>query len=269
MYSSFLPHLLKRLDNLLPRLNHIVLGDWEQDPAHRITYVNLDLIRPIFYASNIQRFEAKIFEPWRISWNCPVPPKALSLWSLHIFRTNISLNMLYQLLSATPSLKSLHYEQEHKSRDYRLSHGANLLHYTNLDGLDRVLSNIAHTLEELRLSVRVDDNLTCNISPSFGPAILGRKILKAMNRLRILKLPMLLLLSWPTDQLTSLEDILPASIEELILCDDLVARCPWEVGVITRPKMRLIGEYMEGRALITPELRCLTIRVREEREEDW
>jgi hypothetical protein len=59
MYSLFLPHILKRAANLLPKLDVVIFGDQKlgyMDPGP-FSYMDLDLYRPIFYHPSITAFE--------------------------------------------------------------------------------------------------------------------------------------------------------------------------------------------------------------------
>lgn len=265
MYSLFLPQIMKRADRLFPKLSHVVLGDKRPDPENGVSYMDLDLIRPIFYSSTVNRFEYTMSQPWQLRWDRPEAPRSDNLTMIRMFRTNINRGTLDQLLSATPNLKW--FTHEHEILFNANTPGAPPLSpYLNLDGLNIALANLKNTLEECKLTLGL---VPGSLSPSEilyqnlqFPAIQGTlTILKEMRSLTRVEVPMVMFLGWFSDFAAHLEEVLPPSIQELTLRDDFVAYCPWAVGFNCNKKVGRIGEYLEQRAAYAPQLHTFKIRL--------
>ena len=50
-YWIFLPQILRRTDDLFPNLQRVIIGDKQPTRGGTISYVDLDLIRLVFYSS--------------------------------------------------------------------------------------------------------------------------------------------------------------------------------------------------------------------------
>lgn len=274
MYSLFLPQILKRSNRLFPKLHHVVLGDKRLDPETSVSYMDLDLIRPIFYSTTVQTFEYTMSQPWQLNWNQPTPPRSESLTMLHLFRTNINRATLDQLLVATPNLSRFHYEQEVLFNTS--TPGAPPLGpYLNLDGLNIALANLRHTLVDCKISLCMAPG---SLSPpemlehgmSF-PAIQGTlTVLKSMPRLTQVEIPMVMFLGWAPDFAAQLHEVLPTGVRRLTLRDDFVAYCPWAVGFGCSRKVGRVGEFLAQRAVYAPELGVFRMRLKPSaRENTW
>ncbi|KAJ4347902.1 uncharacterized protein N0V89_009274 [Didymosphaeria variabile] len=211
MHSLFLPQVLKRAPRLFPRLEHVVLGDKRFDPENSVSYMDLDLIRPVFYSDTVRTFEYLMTQPWQLNWNRPVAPRNETLTMLRLFRTNITRGTLDQLLHATPHLKRFHYEQEilYNAHTPPLP----LSPYLNLDGLNIALSNLKNTLQECKLTVTLAPG---SLSPAEiklqgfqFPAIQGTlAVLKDMQNLVNVEVPMVMFLGWAPEFAAALEEVL-------------------------------------------------------------
>lgn len=266
MHSLFLPQILKRADRLFPKLEHVVLGDKRFDPENSVSYIDLDLIRPIFYSDTVQKFEYLMTQPWQLTWNRPAAPRSESLTMLRLFRTNITRGTLAQLLHATPNLKRLHYEQE-------ILFNANtptappLSPYLNLDGLNIALSNLKNTLEECKLTLSLAPG---SLSPAEiklqglqFPAMQGTlAVLKEMRHLVTVDIPMVMFLGWAPDFAASLSEVLPWGLRHLTLRDDFILHSPWATGPFVARKMGRVAEYLEKRGVHAPQLGDFRIRIK-------
>ncbi len=265
-YSLFLPQILKRAPLLLPKLCHVVLGDKRMDPDNAVSYMDLDLIRPIFYSTTVHTFQYTMSQPWKLEWNRAEAPRSECLTTLHLFRTNINRGILDQLLSAAPNLKRFHYEQEILFSS-ATPDALSLSPYLNLDGLNIALWNLKNTLEECRLTLAMAPG---SLTPSEVlykglqfPAIQGTlTALKDMPRLTIVEIPMLMFLGWSLDSSAEMKELLPPSIQTVTLRDDFVDYCPWAVGLSCEKKVGRVGEYIELRASHAPQLQTLKIRLK-------
>ncbi|KAF2463660.1 uncharacterized protein BDR25DRAFT_107674 [Lindgomyces ingoldianus] len=273
MYSLFIPQILKRAGHLLPKLSHVILGDRKLDTENSVSYMDLNLIRPIFYLPNVKTFEWTMSEPWQFRWNQPAAPRNESLTKLHLFRSNISRTTLAQLLAATPNLRSLHY-------DYELLFNIHVpwrpiaSPVLQLDNLNSVLNGVLNTLEEVEISLGLAPGSASQKEIfeqglSF-PVIQGTMtVLKDMANLRRVEVPMIMILGWFPNFAARLEEVLPSGIQELTLRDDFVKYCPWAVGLNCNKKIRIIGEYIKDRNVHAPKLKTFKIKLVSSRNNDW
>ncbi|KAF1965861.1 hypothetical protein BU23DRAFT_336823 [Bimuria novae-zelandiae CBS 107.79] len=266
MHSLFLPQILKRADRLFPKLDHVALGDKRFDPENPVSYMDLDLIRPIFYSDTVRTFEYLMTQPWQLTWNRPAPPRSESLTMLRLFRTNITRGTLDQLLHATPHLKRFHYDQE-------ILFNANtptappLSPYLNLDGLNIALANLKNTLEECKLSLSLAPGSLSSAEIKlqglqFPPMQGTLAVLKDMQHLVTVEVPMMQFLGWAPDFAASLSEVLPWGIRRLTLRDDFLLHCPWATGPAMVKKIGRIAEYLEGRGVHAPQLSQCEIRIK-------
>lgn len=234
MYSLFLPQIMQRAPRLFPQLTHIVLGDRVPDPMNTIAYMDLDLIRPVFYIPTIQTFEWRMTQPWQFDWKQASAPWNESITTLHLFRANISRALLAEFLSAVPNLKRFCYQHEVPFQD-SIPNRVPLAMFTNLPGLNHALSRVQDTLEEVELRMKVDPRpLTMqqvqDRAVDFPPIQGTLSILKHMRNLRNIDIPMVTILGWFPAFATRLHEVVPASVEDLTLSDDLLSLCPWVTG---------------------------------------
>jgi hypothetical protein len=266
MHSLFLPQILKRVDQLFPKLDHVVLGDKRMDIENSVTYMDLDLIRPIYYSPTVKTFEYTMSQPWKLSWNRPEPPRSDNLTMLHLFRTNINRGTLDQLLSSTPNLKRFHYEQDILFNS-NTPGAPSLIPYLNLDGLNIALANLKNTLEDCKLCLSMAPG---SLSPAdiiaqglqFPPIRGTLTVLKEMKSLTKVEVPMVMFLGWATDFAAELKEVVPRQIRSITLRDDFVPYCPWAVGFTCNKKINRIGEYIELRAGCAPNLQTFQMRIK-------
>jgi hypothetical protein len=268
MYSLFLPHILKRGTNLFPKLSHVIFGDTWPDPENTISYIDLDLIRAIFYLPTVTDFEWRMSQPWQFQWGRPQPPRNDSLTSLNLFRANIYRSTLGELLTAAPALKRFGYDQEILFN--RSIPESDLAPFTNLQGLNAALRGATDTLEEIKLSIhRAPGSLSSKQILDYGikfPPINGTLgVFKHMKKLIMIELPMFMLLGWDPNFTPRFEEVLPHGIEQLTLRDDFVYFCPWGLECSAFKKTGLIGDYIAARKTHAPQLHTLKIRLRKSR----
>lgn len=266
MHSLFLPQILKRADRLFPKLQHVVLGDKRFDPENTVSYIDLDLIRPIFYSDTVQTFEYLMTQPWQLSWSRPVSPRSESLSMLRLFRTNITRGTLDQLLHATPNLRRFHYEQE-LLFNTNTPTAPPLSPYLNLDGLNIALANLKNTLQECKLTLSLAPGSLSSAEIKLQglqfPAIQGTlAVLKDMQNLTNVEVPMVMFLGWAPDFAASLSEVLPWGLRQLTLRDDFILHSPWATGPPVAKKMGRIAEYLEKRGLHAPQLTHFAIRIK-------
>ncbi|KZM25182.1 uncharacterized protein EKO05_0008481 [Ascochyta rabiei] len=264
-YSVLLPQLLKRTDYLFPKLRHVVLGDKNLESSRNVLYMDLTLIRPIFYSSTVAEFECSMSQPWRFKWNDARTPHSYSLTSLTLFRTNISRATLSELLSATPKLRYLYLEHEFAFNAATPS-GPSLSPYLGLDELNKALFHVKNTMEECHFILRLGPGSISTTEYPLAsvrfPAIQGTlAMLKYMPRLVKAEVPMIMLLGWYPDFAAKLEEVLPHGIADLTLRDDLVRYCPWVAPANAERKVLRIGEYIKGRAFHATHLDSLRVRL--------
>lgn len=264
-YSLFLPQVLKRTDYLFPKLRHVVLGDKGIDLRSSVTYVDLHLLRPVFYSSTISQFECSITQPWRFQWNDSKTPRSNMLTSLTLFRTNISRATLGELLSATPKLKYLHFEHEFVFNAATPT-GSSLSPYLGLDELNTALFPVRDALEECHFILRLGPGSISTTEYPLAsvrfPAMQGTlTMLKFMPRLVKVEVPLIMLLGWYPNFAAKLEEVLPHGIVDLTLRDDLVSYCPWVAPSNAEKKVTRIAEYIQGRSFHATHLQSLKVRL--------
>lgn len=264
-YSLFLPQLLKRTDYLFPELRHVVLGDKIIGFRTSVAYMDLHLIRPIFYSSSISEFEFSMNQPWRFQWIDSRTPSNNTLTSLTLFRTNISRATLGELLSATPKLKYLSYEHEFVFNAATPT-GPPMSPYLGLDELNTALFPVRDTLEECHFILRLGPGSISTteypVASVRFPAIQGTlTMFKFMPRLTKVEAPMTMLLGWHPNFAAKLEEVLPHGIVDLTLRDDLVRYCPWVAPFNAEKKVMRIAEYIQGRSFHATHLQSLKVRL--------
>lgn len=275
MYSLFLPHIVKKAPTLFPHLQYIHFGDRRMNPENTLLYVDLDLIRPIFYLPTVKSFSWRMTQPWQFRWKDAAPLNE-NLTSLQLFRTNISRPLLGELLAATPNLKRLCYEQEivFHNKNTTPQQKAQISHYTSLDELGHALHSVRNTLEELKLSFTLAPGSSSHKEivdkNTAFPPIQGTIVaLRNMNRLRKIEIPMIVVLGWYPDFAPRLEEIMPRSVRHVTLSDDFVSFCPWVHGFNCFKKIGLIGEYLLNREVHAPDLRRFILRLTAPRVNLW
>jgi hypothetical protein len=266
MHSLFLPQIMKRVDQLFPKLNRVVLGDKGLDPDNSVSYMDLDLIRPVFYSPTVETFECAMTQPWKLQWGRPHPPRSDSLTMLHLFRTNINRGTLNELLCSTPSLVRFHYDQEILF-NMNTPGAPPLLPYLNLDGLNIALANLKNTLEECKLTLSMAPGSFSPpeiVSQGFQfPAIQGTlTVLKEMKSLTKVEVPLVMFLGWAPEFAAELKEVIPRQIRSITLRDDFVPYCPWAMGFTCNKKINRIGEYLELRAGCAPRLQTFQMRIK-------
>ena len=264
-YSLFLPQLLKRTDYLFPKLRHVILGDKSLASSTSVSYMDLNLVRPVFYSSTVAEFQCSMSQPWRFQWNDFKTPRSQTLTSLTLFRTNISRATLGELLSATPKLRYLHFEHEFVFNAATPT-GPSLAPYLGLDELNTALFHVKNTLEECHFILRLGPGSISTTEYPLAsvrfPAVQGTlTMLKFMPRLVKAEVPMIMLLGWYPNFAAKLEEVLPHGIVDLTLRDDLIRYCPWVAPLNAEKKVVRIGEYIQGRALHATHLQSLKVRL--------
>ncbi|CAO2648371.1 Nn.00g076380.m01.CDS01 [Neocucurbitaria sp. VM-36] len=264
-HSIILPQILKRTDYLFPDLERVVLGDRQRDRDSSVSYTDLSLIRPVFYSSTIKHFECNMAQPWKFCWSETTAPWNTHLTTLRLFRTNIERSTLRQLLSATPYLKSFHYEQEIFFNEFT-PRAPSLAPYLELEGLNSALSCVRHSLEECQLVLRLaPGSISASQFASSGikfPAIEGTlSVLKDMPRLKRVEVPMVMFVGWFSRTSVKIEELLPANITELTLRDDFVPYCYWSRPSSRERRIARIGRYIGDRETHAPKLSVLKVRL--------
>ncbi|KAF2878333.1 hypothetical protein BDV95DRAFT_589280 [Massariosphaeria phaeospora] len=273
MYSLFLPQILKRADHLFPKLEHVVFGDRMPDLENSFSYMDLDLVRPIFHSPTVQNFEWTMSQPWQFGWNTPEPPKNTHLTSLHLFRTNINRATLNQLLSVTPNLKRFRFQHEILFNNVAPGSSA-LAPFLHLDGLNQALSNVKDSLEDCKLTLGLaPGSLSFKYIVEEGlhfPPVEGTlTVLKGMKKLKNVEVPLVMFLGWSPDFAARLDEVLPEHIEDVTLRDDFVRYSPWTLDVNCGQKMGRIEEYVGGRTVHASKLRTLKIKLTAAKKDHW
>jgi hypothetical protein len=273
VHSLFLPQIIKRANTLFPKMCHIVLGDKTIVSDEGVTYMDLDLIRPVFYLDTVKTFEWKMGQPWKFEWKRPQPPRSESLTTLHLFRTHINRDTLSQLLKGTPKLKSFNYEHEVPLNNLNAT-STSVHQYLNLTGLNEALSHVMDTLEECRLSLALAPGSLSPVeileTPGEFPPVQGTlTVLKSMKNLKKVELPMVMFLGWYMGFAARLEEVLPSGITHLALRDDFVGFCNWAVGFNCNKKVGLIGEYIEARSVHVPQLEEFKMLLKVMKHDYW
>lgn len=236
-------------------LDHI---DFSSDirNALDVTYhdVDLDQILPLFSIPSIKCMRMAL--PAKdITWPCQNAPKS-SLTSLILHHTQISEEMLGQLLLATPSLRSLQYHSWFDiDSDGRL--GRAHWEYFDCAKFRQSLEFVQGSLEHLVISVHFI-SLQTDVALGGFRGLVGRvENLHFFTDLLSLEIPIIVLLGWNADSPRKLGDLLPPSLRHLFLTDDLHELGEDEWG--DEAMLPLIQEFLEDREFGTSELKGISL----------
>ncbi|KAF2016521.1 hypothetical protein BU24DRAFT_203674 [Aaosphaeria arxii CBS 175.79] len=273
IYSLFLPQILRRAPELFPRLGYVILGDKKSGPEDKVSYMDLNLIRPIFYTPTIQAFELSMTQPWRFDWKQPTAPLCENLTVLDLFRSNIHRELLAELLSTAPHLKRLSYEHDILIQ-VDVPGLSSPSAYTNINGLNKALSKVGPSLEQLRLTLKLDPASTSleemeKKGISFPPIEGTLVALRPMQNLSTIDIPMIMILGWVSEFAARVEEVIPACVVHLTLSDDFSSFCPWISGFNCFRKIGLIGAYIVERGIHAPEIESFKLRMTEPRKNLW
>ncbi|KAI9795190.1 MAG: hypothetical protein M1816_000212 [Peltula sp. TS41687] len=191
-------------------------ADITLDPRKRGFYIYVETILPLFYLPAISFIELEcIEEGLRQTWPA-APPKASTLTTLILKKCPLSAGNLDMLLQASPNLKKL---QWGIAIDAAQRKG-----WFNAARFRRSLDAVKDSLEHLDLSVPlwtsvrllyINMRMPCvGIQGSLGS-------LKDFSNLTYLSLAWPILLGWKANGSARLTDVLPESLETLILQDDM------------------------------------------------
>ncbi|KAF2117952.1 hypothetical protein BDV96DRAFT_571155, partial [Lophiotrema nucula] len=223
-------------------------------PQYAVSYwSDLDLLRPFFFVSTIEKFHAGLVEPWLFAWpgTRPICP---SMTTLVLCRSGIEEDTLNQILSATPALKHLTYDhQRNTDWTYELPEPANA-YQIRCWRLNVALSQVKKTLQTLAIRIKFyahEHQLGVpDVYNYDGPSgVAGRlTILKDMPQLQRLEIPWEVLFGWDIAIPTSWSDSLPPSLQEICLRDDscIVAGYEWIEDVTFDRAVQLLDCYPES-----------------------
>lgn len=264
-YSRLLPDILRKVDRLHPKLERVVLGNRQMAGRKAIPYVDLNLITPIFQSSSVRSFECTMAEPWQFSWRSTQAPRCLNLTTLRLVRTNITRSTLIHLLSATPNLRVFQYEQVIIYDETSVEMPA-LSPYLDLEELNTALRCVRHTLVELQLILRLAAGYIpaseCATSGIPFPTIQGKLNLREMPRLKIVEVPLVMVFGWFPRLSSPLQDVVPPSVQDLTLRDDLIPYCPWSLRHSScERRIERVGRFIQGRKDVAPNLVSMNLRL--------
>ncbi|KAH7114168.1 hypothetical protein B0J13DRAFT_240874 [Dactylonectria estremocensis] len=263
-HSKFFGMLLRSavcppLGSELPRfeqLRHVTYDRFVEHEHDKMVPNPADALS-LFYLPVIEHISASIRDPKVFSWPTSRPDPS-TITSLDI--RGLREPHLGQLLSATKSLKKLHWEWHYapflKRRD---KFNTPII---NLDHIVDVLSNVRETLTELSLmgSEGMDDGGNyppLGVEGSFGGIVDFRRI----ERLQV---PLVFLVGFSPETTDRLEHAMPPNVESVTITDDLNwDDYEWEDKHI----LQMIELWMDHGKDLTPQLRKIRLLLAETRYE--
>lgn len=164
----------------------------------------------------------------------PSPAKSLS-----ITRGRITEVTLDSILHYTPSLSTL---------QYGASIDADTQHFISGQRILQGLQRISESLQTLQISLsfwrqyNAANNDESIIATGLGNVLGGPTLKTSFPSLINLEAPIALLLGWEVSDSPEIADVLPPSVETLLLSDDLAGlpQCEWDVGCFAAKIERLI-----------------------------
>lgn len=179
-----------------------------------------------------------------------------SLTSLILHHTQLSEEMLGQLLLATPSLPSLQYHSWFNiDSEGRL--GRPHWEYLVCAKLGQSLACVQGPLEHLVISVRFISLQTDMVLGGFRGMLGKLDTLHGFKNLLSLEIPIIVLLGWSAAAPVKLSNLLPLSLRHLCLTDDLheLGEDQWGDEAL----LSLIQEFLEERSFGTSEFEGISL----------
>ncbi|WYZ39574.1 hypothetical protein EsH8_III_001488 [Colletotrichum jinshuiense] len=246
----------------LPKFEHLqVVEFFDEYCVYRQCHhpggrVNTDDILPLFYLPELQRLEAFIDTPVPgiFDWPTSQPPLS-NITSLALY--NLREPALEKLLSATPALKSLRWSW-YCGPPYRWQpQGRDWCQTIDLQLLATALSHVRDTLENLHITTYEDLDHNFEYQPIM---MKGNFRPMASLSLKKLHLPWSFLAGFYPDRAIPLEEVVPATVENLAISDDLfdTRMCEWEEIEIAE----MFPAFFESRRTTKNQLHHLYIRAR-------
>lgn len=241
-----------------PRLKTIEHIDFSSDIGNDrdITYhdADFDQILPLFSIPSIKSVRMAL-PAKNIIWPSQKVPKS-SLTSLILHHTQLSEEMLGQILLATPSLRLLQY---HSWFDIASWGRLGRAHWEYFDcvKLSQSLACVQRSLEHLVISVHFISLQTDIALGGFRGMVGKLDTLHGFKDLLSLEIPTIVLLGWTAESPRKLGDFLPPSLRHLCLTDDLHELGEDEWG--DEALLPLIQEFLEESEFGTLELESISL----------
>jgi hypothetical protein len=198
----------------------------------------------------LQLEELSILDTPLIRINVPNLQESLSLQVLDISNFDTDPVFLGQILSRTPQLKKLRIFVAQNLETLKNDEGFEYGYEDEWEDYGRQLELVKDTLSELVVSIDygyIDDYPPDSMDEDWVSGVWERRgsigSLKNLHRLQRLEMPTCVLLGWHTWPITgkpqTLYDVLPPSLKELCLRDDMMDHpdyqwTPWDSGVVGR-----------------------------------
>ncbi|KAK1961673.1 hypothetical protein LY78DRAFT_286818 [Colletotrichum sublineola] len=216
---------------------------------------------PLFYLPALRKLEVFVDTPKSGAIEWPISPPRLSnltTLELHMLRET----SLEQILRATPCLKSLTWHCIYKARMRSQGRWALIV---NLDMVASALSHVKDTLENLQITVFVDEEHDRIIHESME----FRGDLRSLStfQLKTLRMPWSFFMGLSKDRGLRIGQVVPKSVERLTLSEDfiMVPEFEWDEGEM----MDQLLEYLGGLRRSGAQLRSLNLVSRKDEGFDW
>lgn len=232
--------------------------------AFQITYHDVDLnqILPLFSMPSVRSVSMAVSAK-DIVWPSQTAPKSF-ITSLTLHHTQLSEEMLGQLLLATPSLRFLGY-QSWFDIDSGGRPGRAHWEFFDCAKLGQSLSYVQHSLEHLVISVQFV-SLQTDVALGGFRGMAGKlDTLNGFKKLHSLVIPSIVLLGWTVDSPRKMGDILPLSLRHLCLTDDLheLGEDKWGDEAL----LPLIQEFLEERSFSASKLESISLLLNQSQTE--
>ncbi len=218
--------------------------------------VDFDQIVPLFYLPSIQSINMVMPDPDVFTW--PSARPCTSTLTMLVLRfSHVKEEALEQLLSVTPSLRTLRYDFD---CDVEPPNDKSC----HFDGakLSCALEHVKATIEDLAISVHFYSIVAIEVEN--GSEYWGIRgnldSLRHFQILQSLEVPLIVLLGWSSSSKVRLADVLPQQIRQLCIKDDMADFCNYEWTV--RAGLDRIHDYLEDWRSHAPNLECVTLTLR-------
>ena len=256
--DGFIPLVFDYRDTIsmqrrFPSLEHVV-KDVCSPGARRY---HLATFLPFFYLPSIKHLSL-VIPSEGIPRVHRIPPIS-TLTSLVVEGTGRSMKNLGRILRQTPNLKSLKIYHEYVTDDPKVYDCGKLGH---------LLRPVQDCLERLALSIQFL-NYGADEPDTWEPIYCGRiNSLKHFTRLLELDVPAVTLLGWNLLNEDNLSDVLPSTLRQLRLSDDVLSISEsmlWGHSEL----FASVRDYIKGRAIHTPGLEAFSLRMHNFGDEEF
>ena len=231
------------------------------DAALQLCPADFDQITPFLYLPCITFMTMWIQNPARLEWPGQTP-QSLTLKKLTLHHSEVNEDTLERLLLTMPALEELDYSY-HGCSEPRLDEGIST--YLDCGKLSRALDCVKSTIRYIQVSV---DFYGADVEMGYSWGTLGELgSMRGYQMLERLTVPMVVLLSWWSSSAVELAEVLPPSMRELCLTDDLIFFEEWDW--IQQDYLDRFYDYLHDWRRHSPNLERILLRLSSQNSYRW